>query len=69
MRHCATFIVTMVTLLCLSSASLAAEIWYQDSNLGRAEGIPADFVDKFRRPESFRQATRHIDVYVLRVNT
>jgi hypothetical protein len=68
MRRHATFTFTLAVLLCLSAASLSAEIWYEDNNLGRAGGMPADFVEKFYRPESFAQASRHIDVYVMRAN-
>jgi hypothetical protein len=69
MRRYVTFIFTLAALLHLSAASLfAAEIWYQDTNLGQGGGMPADFVDKFQRPETFAQASRHIDVYMMRVN-
>ena len=54
-----------------SSAALAAgaELWYEDNNLGKAGGVPPDFVEKFRRPETFRNATRFINVYMMRANT
>jgi hypothetical protein len=47
----------------------ATTVWYEDNNLGRADGMPTDFVDKFRNPKSFEQAARLIDVYLLRTNT
>jgi hypothetical protein len=68
MRHRATLILTLATSLYLSGASLAADIWYEDNNLGRGAGMPADFVEKFRQPESFKQATHHIGVYMIRAN-
>jgi len=46
----------------------AADIWFEDSNLGTSHGMPADFVEKFDRPESFAKATRYIDVYLIRPN-
>jgi hypothetical protein len=51
-----------------ASAATAAEIWYEDNNLGRATGMPSDFIEKFRQPESFREASRHIRVYMIRAN-
>lgn len=53
----------------LSSAALAADIWYEDNNLGRAGGVPPDFVEKFRHPEQFSQATKYIRVYMMRSMT
>jgi len=52
----------------LCAPSWAADIWYQDNNLGRGGGMPADFVEKFRKPETFAQATKHIRVYMIRFN-
>lgn len=49
----------------LGTSVPAATIWYSDNNLGRAGQVPADFVEKFRKPETFARATRHIDVYML----
>jgi hypothetical protein len=49
-------------------AATAAEIWYEDNNLGKATGMPADFIEKFRQPEAFSQASRHISVYMIRAN-
>jgi hypothetical protein len=46
--------------------SPAADVWYEDNNLGKAGGMPADFVEKFRQPESFSQATKYIRVYMMR---
>ncbi len=49
----------------LSTSLSAATIWYADNNLGRAGQVPVDFVEKFHKPETFAQATKHIDVYML----
>ena len=49
----------------LGTSLSAATIWYSDNNLGRAGQVPPDFVEKFHKPESFAQATKHIDVYML----
>ena len=48
-----------------ATSTSAATIWYADNNLGRAGQVPVDFVEKFRKPETFAQATKHIDVYLL----
>jgi len=50
-------------------AALAAPLlWYEDNNLGRAGGMPPDFIEKFHHPETFREASRHIRVYMIRAN-
>ena len=49
-------------------AGLGPLLWYEDNNLGRAGGMPPDFIEKFHRPETFREASRHIDVYMIRAN-
>ena len=54
-----------LTVPLLGTSLPAATIWYADNNLGRAGQVPADFVEKFRKPETFAQATKHIDVYLL----
>jgi hypothetical protein len=59
---------TGLLLLLAACAASAADIWYEDNNLGRAGGMPADFVEKFRQPDSFRQASSHIRVYMVRAN-
>ena len=46
----------------------ATLLWYEDNNLGRAGGMPSDFIEKFHRPDTFREASRHIDVYMIRAN-
>ena len=46
--------------------SQAVEVWYEDNNLGKGGGMPTDFVEKFRQPESFSQATKYIRVYMVR---
>lgn len=49
--------------------TLAAPLlWYEDNNLGRAGGMPSDFIEKFHHPETFREASRHIRVYMIRAN-
>jgi len=62
------FIAGVISWLVSTSAALAADIWYEDNNLGKPGGMPADFVSKFNSPESFRQATDAIDVYLMRAN-
>lgn len=52
----------------ISAAALATDIWYEDNNLGRPDGMPADFAEKFHQPEAFRQASRYIHVYMVRAN-
>src|SRR5688500_1663108 len=52
----------------LGTSLSAATIWYEDNNLGRAAQMPEDFVEKFHKPETFAQATKHMDVYLLRAN-
>src|SRR5688572_24172166 len=53
------------TLLLLAAAAVtAAELWYEDNNLGRHGQMPADFVSKFQQPEAFSQASRYIRVYM-----
>jgi hypothetical protein len=59
---CLVFLFLALTAL----AATAAEIWYEDNNLGKAAGTPADFIEKFRRPDTFKEATRHIRVYLVR---
>jgi hypothetical protein len=62
-----TFLAFAVLIASLqSSSSNAADIWYEDNNLGTNTEMPVDFVDKFRHPESFQQATHYIKVYLLR---
>lgn len=50
----------------LPPAATAADIWYEDNNLGRAGGAPSDFLRKFSHPESFARASQHIRVYMIR---
>jgi hypothetical protein len=52
--------------LLLSAASPAADLWYEDNNLGVPAGIPADFAEKFRHPESWPESRRLIRVYMIR---
>jgi hypothetical protein len=60
--------VTLLVLLALTRAAGATQLWYEDNNMGTGGGAPADFVDKFRHPEAFRQASGMINVYMLRAN-
>jgi len=47
--------------------SPAADVWYEDNNLGKGGvSMPTDFVEKFRQPESFSEATKYIRVYMVR---
>src|SRR5688572_15800386 len=50
----------------LASAAEAQDIWYQDNNLGTAGGMQADFIEKFKTPETFDNASQYIDVYMFR---
>ena len=68
MRGLASLLVTFTLTLAVVTPACAAEIWYEDNNLGRGGGRPADFVDKFRQPESFKEASGYIDVYLLRAS-
>jgi len=52
----------------IAMAAMAGDIWYEDNNLGKAGGMPADFVEKFSQPDAFKQASRYIDVYMVRAN-
>jgi len=51
-----------------SGSSNSAEIWYEDNNLGTTTEMPVDFVEKFRQPERFQEASHHIRVYLLRTH-
>jgi hypothetical protein len=62
------FALAFLALVLQSAASGAADVWYEDNSLGQRE-IPSDFVEKFRQPETFEQATKHIHVYLMRVST
>jgi hypothetical protein len=60
--------VGMLLLAVIASGSLAADLWYEDNNLGKGGGMPPDFFEKFQRPETFSQASRYIRVYLMRAN-
>lgn len=62
------YMVVLFFAAAVSASSLAADLWYEDNNLGSPRGMPADFVEKFRSPDSFRQATGLIRVYLVRAN-
>lgn len=61
-------LLAVVLLAVATWTAAAADVWYEDNNLGTAGGMPPDFVSKFERPETFAQATRHIRVYMVRAN-
>lgn len=52
--------------MAISAAAAAADIWYEDNNLGKSNGMPLDFAEKFRHPETFSQASRYLHVYMVR---
>lgn len=52
----------------VSAMAAATDIWYEDNNLGRPDGMPPDFAEKFRHPEEFSQASHYIHVYLVRAN-
>jgi len=60
-------VLLLLVLLAPISGS-ATELWYEDNNLGKSGGMPKDFIKKFDHPESFLQATKYIDVYMVRSN-
>ena len=57
-----------LVMVATTTAAMAGDVWYEDNNLGKAGGVPADFVEKFSRPDTFKQASRYIDVYMVRAN-
>jgi len=69
-----TAILLLVLALPLQAAAAAcpapepkAQLWYEDNNLGRAGGMPADFTGKFTAP-AWQRAAHAIDVYLIRLN-
>jgi hypothetical protein len=61
-------ILLIIYLVLLPLQAFSADLWYEDNNLGRAGGLPTDFFTKFEHPESFAQASRYIDVYMVRAS-
>ncbi|GAB6142403.1 hypothetical protein JCM14076_31320 [Methylosoma difficile] len=55
----------LVILLGYCNAALSFNIWYEDNNLGKPDGTPVDFKEKFIHPESFLSATKYINVYMM----
>jgi hypothetical protein len=62
------FVVLLLGVLLQCAAARATQIWYEDNNLGHGGGMPPDFVEKFHKPDTFAQATKFINVYMLRAN-
>lgn len=44
-------------------------LWYEDNNMGTRGGIPADFKEKFYRPDTWARAREATDVYYIRAPT
>ena len=55
-----------ILLVAIASTACATEIWYEDNNLGGSQEVPADFMEKFQHPGSFKEATSYIRVYMVR---
>jgi hypothetical protein len=66
MRFLITSALAAAALSFLASGGFAADLWYEDNNLGTAGAMQSDFAEKFRNPQTFDEATRHIDVYMVR---
>jgi hypothetical protein len=58
----------LVLFLAIAAKGLCGELWFEDSNLGVAGGLPGDFKEKFVNPESWAEARKHIAVYMVRTN-
>ncbi len=44
-------------------------MWYEDNNLGVANGYPSDIVDSFNNPDTWAYARKNMSVYILRYST
>ncbi|MBU1623484.1 MAG: hypothetical protein KJ850_00390 [Gammaproteobacteria bacterium] len=56
----------LVFFVLFSAVTGAADIWYEDNNMGKGGGMPSDFVEKFQQQDSFKVASTYIDVYMVR---
>ncbi len=69
MRRVSAALVGIILQTFVACTGLSAPLlWYEDNNLGRAGGAPPDFIEKFHHLETFREASRHIRVYMIRAN-
>ena len=59
-------VIALFFLAAIALPALASDLWYEDNNLGKGNGMPPDFVEKFRQPENFSQMTKYIHVYTVR---
>jgi hypothetical protein len=59
-------VLTLIFFAVLSSAAMAADIWFEDNNMGKGGGMPPDFVEKFQQQDSFKVASKYINVYMVR---
>lgn len=55
--------------LVFAGSSMAQELWYEDNNMAVGAGMSPDFKKQFMRPDTWKDARRHIDVYFIRANT
>lgn len=53
-------------LLLIGNIQGEPQIWYEDNNMGKAGGLPVDFVDMFQNPEQWQSSRSLMSVYVLR---
>lgn len=61
--------ISLFWLIASSAVLNGTTLWYEDNNLGVGAGMPADFKDKFQRPETWENARQFIDVYLIRANS
>ena len=57
--------------LLAASAGYAGKtaFWYEDNNVRKAGGYPADFKEMFENPDSWSEMRSHLSVYFIRGNT
>jgi hypothetical protein len=65
-RKFASFLLLFATLG--AGAAFAAELWFEDNNMAKPAGVPADFRDKFARPDSWADARKELSTYMFRAN-
>jgi hypothetical protein len=46
-----------------------AYIWYEDNNLGVANGYPSDIIDSFNNPDTWAYSRKNTSVYMIRYST